>query len=322
MPRFLPAALVGLGLLAAAPPAPTAQSDLDAFMQKVLARRDDNWKKLQQYILDERETVELRGPGRVTLWGERREYTWYIRDGFFVRSPVKFNGVAIGDADRLKYEGDFLRREKEREKRQAGRQPPERAPAAAPADDEAPPDVESLILQTRQPQFISSAYFLRFKFEQGKYALVGRERLDGRDLLRIEYYPENLFSRAQAREQRRRQQGKSDEDSARGAQMERLLNKVSRVTLWIDPSSHQIVRYAFENVTFDFLPARWLVRVDDLRATMTMSQPFPDVWLPLNLEMSVSMTLAIGEFDARYALDYRDYRRADVTSKIRIPGDR
>ena len=30
---------------------PLAQSDLDAFMQQVLAERDSNWKKLQQYIL-------------------------------------------------------------------------------------------------------------------------------------------------------------------------------------------------------------------------------------------------------------------------------
>src|SRR5881296_3596551 len=64
-----------------------AQTDLDAFMKQVLARRDDNWKKLQQYVLDERETVQVQGPGRVPLWGERRDYTWYIRDGFFVRSP-------------------------------------------------------------------------------------------------------------------------------------------------------------------------------------------------------------------------------------------
>ena len=35
--------------------AAAAESDLDAFMQQVLAHRDDNWKKLQQYILDERE---------------------------------------------------------------------------------------------------------------------------------------------------------------------------------------------------------------------------------------------------------------------------
>jgi len=96
-----------------------AQSDLDAFMQQVVARRDDNWKKLQQYILDEREQIEVRGPAHVSLWGERREFTWYIRDGFFVRSPVKVNGVAIGEADRRKYEADYLQRVQKRDQRRA-----------------------------------------------------------------------------------------------------------------------------------------------------------------------------------------------------------
>ena len=32
-----------------------AQTDLDAFMQQVLSKRDENWKKLQQYVLDENE---------------------------------------------------------------------------------------------------------------------------------------------------------------------------------------------------------------------------------------------------------------------------
>ena len=54
---------------------------------------------------------------------------------------------------------------------------------------------DGLIKQTREPEFISSAYFLRFKFEEGKYALVGRETLDGLDVLRIEYYPARLFAR-------------------------------------------------------------------------------------------------------------------------------
>ena len=27
-------------------------TDLDAFMKQVLAQRDENWKKLQQYVLD------------------------------------------------------------------------------------------------------------------------------------------------------------------------------------------------------------------------------------------------------------------------------
>ena len=38
-------------------------SDLDAFMQKVLARRDVNRKVLNDYILDEVETFEILGPG-------------------------------------------------------------------------------------------------------------------------------------------------------------------------------------------------------------------------------------------------------------------
>ena len=53
-------------LLTGAPavsPRLNAQTDLDAFMKDVVARRDDNWKKLQQYILDEREELVLTGPG-------------------------------------------------------------------------------------------------------------------------------------------------------------------------------------------------------------------------------------------------------------------
>ena len=86
-------------------------------MRQVVARRDDNWKKLQQYVLDEREQIDLRGPTRMPIWGERRDYTWYIRDGFFVRSPVKVNGVAIGEAERRKFEADYLEAAQERDKR-------------------------------------------------------------------------------------------------------------------------------------------------------------------------------------------------------------
>src|SRR5882762_5674154 len=111
--------LVGLVgcLAAAAPPRLAAQTDLDAFMKQVVARRDDNWKKLQQYVLDEREALELRGPTRQLIWGDRRDYTWYIRDGFFVRSPLKFNGVTIAEAERRKYESDYLERQKKRDVR-------------------------------------------------------------------------------------------------------------------------------------------------------------------------------------------------------------
>jgi hypothetical protein len=303
-----------------------AQTDLDAFMQQVLARRDDNWKKLQQYVLDERETMELRGPAQIPLWGEERDYTWYIRDGFFVRSPLKVNGAAVGEADRRKYEADFLRREQAREKRAADGADGS-APAATPPSgpDEAPRDIDGLIRQTRQPQFISSAYFLRFKFDEGRYALVGRERLEDREVLRIEYYPTKLFSEekregAKDREGGRQRDQKSDK--AYDIQMMRLMNKTSKVTLWIEPTSHQILKYTFDDLGWDFFPGQWLVRIASVSASMTVGQAFPDVWLPRGLEMDIGMTFAVGPVDLHYALDYHDYRRADVTSKIGIPGGR
>ena len=51
---------------------------------------------------------------------------------------------------------------------------------------------------------------------------------------------------------------------------------------------------------------------------MTMSQPFPDVWLPHDLDVSGSATLAVGPVDVHYVLAYHDYRQADVKTKVRI----
>jgi hypothetical protein len=300
-----------------------AQTDLDALMKQVLEQRDDNWRKLRQYVLDERESFDVRGAGGVHIWGERRDYTWYIRDGFFVRSPVKVNGVEIADSDRRKYEADYLKRQKEREERK-GRQggyvaiPPK---VEFPSYDDATPDSlsDGLLKQTRRPEFISSAYFLRFKFEEGKYAFVGRETLDGRETLRIEYYPARLFSGTDRRPSRN---GRSEKDEAKARAYDeafrRLMNKVALVTLWVEPSAHQIVRYTFDNVGFDFLPAQWLVHIDSARAEMNMGQPFPGIWLPRDLAVSLGATLAAGPLDVRYALEYHDYRQADVTTKIQI----
>src|SRR5438046_10308533 len=113
-------AALAFAAVAAAAPAGVQQSDLDDFMRQVVAHRDENWKKLQQYILDERESFELRGPTRLPIFGQRREYTWFIRDGLFVRSPVKFNGVSIGDDERRKFEADYLELQKKRDLRARG----------------------------------------------------------------------------------------------------------------------------------------------------------------------------------------------------------
>jgi hypothetical protein len=156
---------------------------------------------------------------------------------------------------------------------------------------------------------VSAAYFLRFKFDPGHYALAGRERLSDRDVLRIEYYPSKLFKEGRTRPDRRVREKEEN--------IEEKMNKVSLVTLWVDPAQHQIIQYTFDNVDFDFLPARSIARVDDMRASMRMAQAFPDVWLPQSINMHFRMTLAIGSIDAKYDIAYRDYRLAEVTTKIR-----
>ena len=59
-------------------------SDLDAFMEKALARRDVNRKVLNDYILDEVETFEILGPARTRLHRTKREYT-LVRAGRHAR---------------------------------------------------------------------------------------------------------------------------------------------------------------------------------------------------------------------------------------------
>ena len=89
--------------------------------------------------------------------------------------------------------------------------------------------------------------------------------------------------------------------------------------MWVDPSNHQIVKYTFDNVWLDFLPGAWLVKVDAMKASMTMSQPFAGVWLPRDIKISAGVTLANGSFEANYNRGFSEYREADVKSKIRIP---
>ncbi|HJU41861.1 MAG TPA: hypothetical protein VJ691_03570, partial [Vicinamibacterales bacterium] len=154
-------------------------------MEKVLARRDDNWKKLQQYVLEEKEAFDLTGPGGFPLWGMRREYTWFIRQGIFVRSPVSADGVKLSEEDRRKAEEQWLRRQKNREendrrraeRRARGEEPDPKSTSVAigpsgvtvSSSDDQPPsgapitNTDDMLKQVREPQFVSSAYFLKFK---------------------------------------------------------------------------------------------------------------------------------------------------------------
>lgn len=302
---------------------PAAQSDLDSFMKKVLETRDENWKKLQQYILDEREKIEVRGPTGTPLWGQKREYQWFIRDGFFVRSPLAADGVTVPEADRRKYEDNFLKRAKAREQREKEKAAGETVPDTTGGGSISigPGGLDVLLQQSRQPQFIDTAYFMRFKFDNGRYALAGKEKFENVDVLKIEYYPTKLFNDEPGSDRERRtQERRRERDQNLEKTMDHLMNKNSKVTLWVEPKAHQIVRYVFNNVQLDFLPAAWFVRMEELKAEMTMSQPFKDVWLPRDVEIYFSAMLALGMFDMRFQLDYFDYREATTAARIKGRG--
>jgi hypothetical protein len=283
-------------------------SDLDAFMSRVIARRDDNWKRMQQYVLDERETFQLLWPGGAPFYGFRREYLWFPRDGdgVFVRSPIKVDGVTLGEAERRKAEAEYLKREEARDKRRADR---ERDDGTRAENSSATEVTGDGVRQALEPGFVSAAYFLKFKFDPGQYALAGRETLEGRQVLRIEYYPTKLFSEGRSRPNRKVRE--------RDVDIEPKMNKVALVTLWIEPTAHQILKYEFRNLPWDFLPGRAIVRVDEITASMEMGQPFPEIWLPRAIRIALDFSTAAGELKGRFETEYHDYRLASVSTRIR-----
>jgi len=294
--------------------------DLDAFMEKVLARREVNRLAREQYVLDERESLEILGPGRFPIRRMVRDYTWYARDGMHVRSPVRFDGVQVDEEDRNAYETRWIRRERERAARKR-EQEQQKSGATAQADAAAAPsDQASVVAQFAEPRFVSEAYFMDFKFEPGNYYLAGQETLEGKPVLKIEYYPTRLFTDDEGREKDRETRSK-DRDRERAVEQDinRKMNKTALVTLWVDPAEHQIVKYTFENIWMDFLPGRWMVKVDAIRASMTMGQPFAGVWLPRHLEVGGELTLASGTYAFTYARAFSGYREAEVTTKLKIP---
>jgi hypothetical protein len=325
---------------AQAPAAATAPptTDLDRFMAMALLRRDIDRKTLSDYVLDEVESFELLGPGGAPFIRIRYEYTWYVRDGFHVRSPLKMNGVPIPESARRAYEERWIKSEEGRRKFRTEREA-KREQAGKPPSLGVP--------SINEPRFVSESYFLDFKFEPGNYYLAGRETLDGHEVLKIDYLPTKLFDEEESdeskedRASREQKDAKASKDAKETKEpkepkkvrdpkkeqkekdlevdIDRKMNKTAQVTLWVDPASHQIVKYTFDNVWLDFLPGGWLVKIDDLRASMQMGQPFPDVWLPRNMYVHAGLTLALGPMEGTYKREFSNYRKADVSSKVTVP---
>ena len=154
-------------------------------------------------------------------------------------------------------------------------------------------DKEVVALVGTEPRFISEAYFMKFPFEPGNYYLAGRETIDGREVVKIEYLPVDASSTTTrtrekkevtvtaggrrrrssrpARSRPARSKPKKPAEARQGRrfenEIETALNKVTMVTMWIDPQEYQIVRFTFDNVDWGFLPGRAIVRVDEAKAT-------------------------------------------------------
>ena len=335
-----------------------AGNEIDRFMERVLENRDASWRRIGDFVLREVLTLDIDGPAGLPISGFRHEYEWYVREDVVVRSPRRFDGVDIGEAERREYEAEWLRR---RERREADRREAERReedaragvrvsptegvtverrraaeeaeaaaaeaavdgvpaasedPASAVGDD-APAaeaagqrDAEAADPERLEPEFITDAgYFLEFPFEPGNYYLVGYETLAGREVVKIEYYPTDLFEED------------SEPESERERRIAEGFAKTSLVTLWIDPEVHEVVRYTFENVGLDFLPARWLVRVDGWHASVEMAQPIGGVWLPSRMILTAGATTALGAFEMRLTREYSDYREALTSGRVVGTGD-
>ena len=315
---FLAVVAGGFGVGAAGAQDGGEANELDRFMEQVLARRDENRLARRQYVFDETEQFTVTGYDGEVYQTFTREYIWYRRDGVFVRSPVRIDGIAASEADWQRYEADWLEAEARRARNALagsetqcaeGDTPEPPTQAHGTEGDQSPSDL--VAAADLRPRFLSESYWLDFEFEPGNYYFAGRERLAGREVLRIEYFPERLFD----------ERGSDDTECDRpgisvpGAQEK--FNKSALVTLWIDPAEHQIVRFTFDNIGFDFLPLRWLIRLDELTASMTMGRPLDDIWLPERIEASGVMTMASGSTTIAYSRTFSDYREARTGGRLR-----
>lgn len=263
-------ALALIGILAA------AATDIDEFMSKVMQNRRIDAERLRDYVFSEKEELDIKGPRIAAIESFRREYVWFVRDGYLVRSPVKINGVKVSKEEQSAAEEEWIKREKKR---------------------------------TRGNSLDREAFF-GFKFEFGRYLFAGEQEFEGRKAVVVEYYP-----MMRGDEDRRRKTDKRDDD------LDTLFEKTFLVTMLIAPEEHQILRITFDNVGLDFIPARWLVRINDVKASMVMDKPVEGVWLPREISAYGSVSTATMDLSIQYSRKFFAYARSDVKVKLRFDTD-
>lgn len=264
-------------------PAP-AQDHVDDFMEQVLAKREINWEATYDYVFNEVEKLRIRGAEIAALESFEQEYTWYVRQGYLVRSPWSINGVEVDKETREEAELEWIADVKEDENNAR----------------------------------IQRDSFFDFEFEPGNYLFAGRETFAGREVVKIEYYPTDAVfgDDDESKRRQRRTRDREEDDEFDEEELEHMFAKTSLVTLLVIPEEHQIVKWTFENVGFEFLPYRWLFRVDELRASMVMNQPIEGVWLPHQIQVSASASTASFDLEVAYSREFSDYKEPAVGAGV------
>jgi len=242
------------------------ENELDNFMAKVLRKRDIDWEKLRDYIFNSTETLEIRQGEIPALENFCREYSWYVQDGYLVRSPIRIDGVKISSRERAEAVEKWINDEKKKREND----------------------------KTNQ---LNRQSFFGFKFEPGRYLYAGKQQFEGREVVVVEYYPD------------------IGNDKNNDNKYEDLIEKSILITLLIDPEEYQIVQFTFDNAGFEFLPARWLVRLEDIKGSLIMDKPLGDVWLPREITAYGSISTANMELSVHYSHEFYSYAKTDVKVK-------
>lgn len=262
------------------PPANSAMSDLDEFMEKVMQKRTADAENLHDYVFSEKETLEVKvGTKIAAQWSYRREYLWFVRGDYLVRSPVLIDGVKVSDKEKSAAEDEWINGQKSRKE----------------SKNINGLDYPALFGFENENSLDFQAFF-GFEFEPGRYLYGGERQFEGKKAVLVEYYPRTSGVK--------KRNNKDDIDG--------LFEKSFLVTMLISPGEHQIFQITFDNVGLGFLPARWLVRMNDLKASMIMDKQKEDIWLPREITAYGSISTAASDISINYSRVFYDYAKSHV----------
>ena len=256
-----------------------------------------------------------------------------MRDGLHVRSPVRFDGVTVGEDARQQYEDDLdparagaagARGKKERrtegKAQQDGDQREDAERAGSDSDDPRPaPSAarpcrrrasspkptswtsSSSRATTTSPAANSSKARTCCGSSTTRRRCSTTTTSDKRRTAQKEEAVEQKRDRTQRRAGAKGRRGHRAADEQDGAG-----HALGRSRPSIRSSSTPSTTSGWTSC-----PAAGWCKVDDIRASMTMGQPFPGVWLPREMNIHAGITLATAR-SRRLRAAFADYRQAEV----------